>query len=696
MNKTMRAMAVSLFVGMAMMISPVPMAYGQPISDVAILDDAQADTNGVLVPDETTPQPDVLVVGEDASANTSDVVASEDEPELVDSAEEGDVALSAMASGSDVRYSGTVGTCGWTIDYDGNLVIRPSNGSSGSFDPTNYRYSGYKAYSDYVESVSFEGIVKVTTCKELFNGFDVLSTACLQGLDASEVTSMEKMFDGCELLQSIDFSGIDTSLVTNMSHLLDGCSKLREVDLSPLDTSSVTTMSYLFCSCESLQAVDLAALNTSKVTDMSHLFYCCMGLQSINLSTLDTTHVVDMSSMFAFCKSLKSVDLSPLVTSETTDMGSMFYSCSELERVNLSSLDTSNVTDMSEMFQGCEKLEGIDLGGFNTRAVTNMDKFLYNCNNLKWFKLGPDFRFPKKNNYSALPYVSSRAPYRGLWAYESPLSNKTYSSYDLPSLYDGATMAGTYVWAEYPSIDQMQISLVSSLPYTGDELKPEPTVTYNGTTLEKGTDYELSYANNENVGTATVTITGKNKYPGKATGTFKIVRSANGVRLPKTLRVKCGDFEFLDTLAGSVKVVKWTTSNDTVAEVTSPWSDSVVIEGVWPGTAVITAIGGDGSKASCTVTTYATKPKLKINSIVYGASEVSGWVSVDEDLLYLYVGSPVTLKLDGREYKSRVGSDGSIVFNKVKHAKSGKTAVLSLTKYGMTSEATTKVGKDFR
>ena len=43
-----------------------------------------------------------------------------------------------------------------------------------------------------------------------------------------------------------------------------------------------------------------------------------------------------------------------------------------------------------------------------------------------------------------------------------------------------------------------------------------------------------------------------------------------------------------------------------------------------------------------------------------------------------------------------MGSDGSIVFNKVKHAKSGKTAVLSLTKYGMTSEATTKVGKDFR
>ena len=58
--------------------------------------------------------------------------------------------------------------------------------------------------------------------------------------------------------------------------------------------------------------------------------------------------------------------------------------------------------------------------------------------------------------------------------------------------------------------------------YTGSALTPVPTVTLNGATLTKDTDYTIAYSNNTNVGTATVTVTGKGKYTGTASGTFAI------------------------------------------------------------------------------------------------------------------------------------------------------------------------------
>ncbi|MBO4863898.1 MAG: hypothetical protein J5517_06010 [Eubacterium sp.] len=70
-------------------------------------------------------------------------------------------------------------------------------------------------------------------------------------------------------------------------------------------------------------------------------------------------------------------------------------------------------------------------------------------------------------------------------------------------------------------------SAVSSLPdasFTNKQIKPEPEVIDNGITLEKGTDYELSYGQNTNVGTpGTVTIKGIGNYSGEVTKTFNIL-----------------------------------------------------------------------------------------------------------------------------------------------------------------------------
>ena len=61
--------------------------------------------------------------------------------------------------------------------------------------------------------------------------------------------------------------------------------------------------------------------------------------------------------------------------------------------------------------------------------------------------------------------------------------------------------------------------------YTGDEIKPEVTVTDGKTKLVEGRDYTVNYRNNKDVGTAEVTVNGKGDYDIKETKEFQIVKS---------------------------------------------------------------------------------------------------------------------------------------------------------------------------
>lgn len=66
---------------------------------------------------------------------------------------------------------------------------------------------------------------------------------------------------------------------------------------------------------------------------------------------------------------------------------------------------------------------------------------------------------------------------------------------------------------------------VSSIPtqnYTGKEVTPSVKVKVNGRTLVKGTDYEVTYYNNINSGTATVRVRGTGNYSGSITEQFEI------------------------------------------------------------------------------------------------------------------------------------------------------------------------------
>lgn len=64
-----------------------------------------------------------------------------------------------------------------------------------------------------------------------------------------------------------------------------------------------------------------------------------------------------------------------------------------------------------------------------------------------------------------------------------------------------------------------------SYTYTGGAITPDVVVKDGSSTLVAGTDYEVSYDNNENHGTATITIAGKGRYSGKKIVTFEITKA---------------------------------------------------------------------------------------------------------------------------------------------------------------------------
>ena len=72
------------------------------------------------------------------------------------------------------------------------------------------------------------------------------------------------------------------------------------------------------------------------------------------------------------------------------------------------------------------------------------------------------------------------------------------------------------------SVKRCDLSDTPEQIFSGNAVTPKPTVKYGSATLQEGTDYVLSWADNTKTGTGSVTVTGINKYFASQTLTFKI------------------------------------------------------------------------------------------------------------------------------------------------------------------------------
>lgn len=78
-------------------------------------------------------------------------------------------------------------------------------------------------------------------------------------------------------------------------------------------------------------------------------------------------------------------------------------------------------------------------------------------------------------------------------------------------------------------IEEALMAEIPSAVYTGEAITPEVSVTLDGVQPVSGTDFIVSYADNTNVGTATVTVTGKGNYQGTIIRTFLITKAGAAV-----------------------------------------------------------------------------------------------------------------------------------------------------------------------
>ena len=98
--------------------------------------------------------------------------------------------------------------------------------------------------------------------------------------------------------------------------------------------------------------------------------------------------------------------------------------------------------------------------------------------------------------------------------------------------------SGTFYYTfniDAKELTEDMIADIAALTYTGNALEPAPVVTYNGMTLNAGTDYTVTYENNTNAGTATLTIAStasNNNYTGTASKTFTILKAEATVSNP--------------------------------------------------------------------------------------------------------------------------------------------------------------------
>ncbi|MCR5533733.1 MAG: fimbrillin family protein [Bacteroidaceae bacterium] len=103
-------------------------------------------------------------------------------------------------------------------------------------------------------------------------------------------------------------------------------------------------------------------------------------------------------------------------------------------------------------------------------------------------------------------------------------------------------------------VSTLTIGNISAYTYDGTAKEPHPTVTDGSKTLTEGTDYTLSWSNNTNAGTATVTVTGMGGYyNGSQSKNFTINKATATITLSKSsvLVADVSSDTFIATLSGS-------------------------------------------------------------------------------------------------------------------------------------------------
>ena len=324
-----------------------------------------------------------------------------------------------------------------------------------------------------------DGVTSFSSC-----AFRYCSALASVTIPDSMTSISDYAFYGCTGLVSVKMPDSVTSIGDNA---FAECTGLASVKI-PNGVTSIGSCA--FYNCTSLASVKIP---DGVVSIGDNAFKGCVELGSVKIP--DSVTSIG-SSAFSWCYKLTSVKIPDSVTSIGEDA---FYECPSLTSVRI----PGGVTSIGEYtFARCRGLTSVRISD----GVTSIgDGAFRECDSLTRVTIPRSVTKIDSNAFWGDWDTLTIYGYKGSYA-------ETYA----------AKQNFPFVQIDAPvSLAKAKVT-VSDQVYTGKALNPAVKVVLNKKTLKKGTDYTVTYKNNKAIGTATVTVTGKGNYTGKAKATFKI------------------------------------------------------------------------------------------------------------------------------------------------------------------------------
>lgn len=384
-----------------------------------------------------------------------------------------------------------------------------------------------------------------------------------------------------------------------------------------------------FWGCSALSSIVLP----DSVTEIERNAFFETGLRNIQLPEKLT---LIGGGAFCNCKNLKQVQLPP----QLKELGEgAFFNCENLTQIQLPAQLNKLGTDA---FRNCTSLDKIDIPAgltqigpdtFCNTGLTSVtlhegltkieDGAFHDCLKLKKIRipksvtdiggLALGIRYNRGNGaeevipggFTVEGYTGSAAErYVKIMHQCENIYHVFFKDVKFVSI-GGQTAAVT-------NISKTKISALKTGAFTGKPLTQALTITYGGKKLVNGRDYTLTWKNNKNIGTASVTIKGKGKYNGSVTKKFRITVQKNAVYTVSRLKYKISN---ADT-SGKGTVV-FTGATDKAARKTLTIPTTVKIGGK---SFRVTAIGTSAMSGAKKLTTV----KIGANIMTVGAKAFCG------------------------------------------------------------------------
>jgi len=190
--------------------------------------------------------------------------------------------------------------------------------------------------------------------------------------------------------------------------------------------------------------LDVSRWDVGNVTDMMQMFIG-VNVPSLDVSDWDVRNVRSINGIFFAMSGITHLDVSRWETNSLQDMHAAFNRMS-IRHLDVSNWNTSNVINMSAVFAYSRNFESLDLTGWDTRNATTMYAMFRDTNNLRQLSLGSNFHFVTPPE-PELQDTATSSPWRnvGTGTVSNPQGDFIFTSHELMTNFDGATMADTWV-----------------------------------------------------------------------------------------------------------------------------------------------------------------------------------------------------------------------------------------------------------